>query len=145
MAYWPQMPQKRLLALLAPTLVALTALPAAAQTQVPAKIPRPALQASSLKPLTVEGSRFKANERVSVLVVTGGKSESKVVVASDKGTFTARFSVSVGRCGRFAIRAFGARGSTARLVPVGDWPDCVPDHGPPPPDDLPTLKRPRNP
>ena len=139
------MTQKRLLALLAPTLAAFTALPAAAQTHVPAKAPKAALHARSLSPVMVEGLRFKANERVSVHVATGGKSESKVVVASDKGTFTARFSVSVGRCGRFAIRAFGARGSSARLIPVGDWPDCVPDNGAPPSDDLPTLKRPRNP
>ena len=138
------MTHKRLLALLAPTLAALTALPAAAQMHVPTKAPRPALQATSLKPVTVEGLRFRANERVSVFVATGGRSESKVVVASDKGTFTARFSVSVGRCGELWIRAFGARGSSARLVPRGGRLDCAPDDGGPP-GDLPTRIRPGRP
>ena len=134
------MTQKRLLALLAPTLAALTALPAAAQTQVLQKVPKAALQATSLKPVTVEGLRFKANEQVRVSVATGDKSESKVVVASDKGTFTARFSVSVGRCGRFTAHAWGSRGSRARLFPRFSL-DCVPDNG----EALPALPAPIRP
>jgi hypothetical protein len=138
------MRHKRLLALLAPTLAVLAAVPAAAQTQEPAKAPKPALRALSMKPLTIAGLRFKAHERVNVIAIAG-RQESVQVVATGDGTFTARFDISIGRCGRFAIHAFGSRGSRGRLVPRGNWLDCVPDDGEPPPNDLPTLKRPRSP
>lgn len=65
-------------------------------------------------PLVVKGSRFKAGERVK-LVVTGSVSLSRVVRASAGGRFAVTFKVSLDRCDPLLVRAIGTRGSRATI------------------------------
>jgi hypothetical protein len=65
-------------------------------------------------PLTVQGTRFQAGERVK-LVVSRSASLSRFVRAGARGGFTAIFTVSLSRCDPLLVRAIGARGSRATI------------------------------
>lgn len=65
-------------------------------------------------PLTVKGSRFKAGERVK-LVVSGSASLSRIVRAGPGGGFAVVFKAAFDRCDPLLIRATGARGSRATI------------------------------
>jgi hypothetical protein len=84
---------------------------------------RPALRPLSLQPLTVQGVRFHANERVTLLLVADGFASKRVVRAGAYGRFTVRYALRVERCTSYTLQAIGARGSRAQLQ--HDVPDCI--------------------
>lgn len=86
---------------------------------------RPAIGATDLRPLTIHGVRFVPGERVHV-VLAGHPDATRRATADAAGSFTVRFDVSIGRCGRFAVFAFGSKRSRASLLPTRAQPDCVP-------------------
>jgi hypothetical protein len=67
---------------------------------------------------------FKAEERVRVRVAAQGRAFSRTATATPAGSFTLRFRLSLGRCERFSVQAFGSEGSRARLQPTLPSPDC---------------------
>ncbi|OFW75138.1 MAG: hypothetical protein A2Y55_00030 [Actinobacteria bacterium RBG_16_68_12] len=73
------------------------------------------LRVEAFQPLTVHGQSFKPLERVLVRL-DAGSSWSRSAVATRFGSFRVRFRVSIPDCTGFALRAFGSRGSHARLV-----------------------------
>ena len=76
---------------------------------------RPALRPVSLQPLTVQGVRFRANERVTLLLASEGVASKRVVRAGALGRFTVRYTLRVDRCTSYTLQAIGARGSRAML------------------------------
>ena len=76
--------------------------------------PRPSLTVTSGAPFTVRGVHFVPAERVTVVALVRGR-HVRHVVASAKGTFTARFRVSVERCQGWIVTARGNHGSRAYL------------------------------
>jgi hypothetical protein len=102
----------------APALLALVvAAPAAGATS------RPALRPVALEPLTVQGIRFRANERVTLLLASDGVASKRVVRAGPLGRFTVRYTLRVGRCTSYTLQAIGARGSRAMLQ--HDFVGCI--------------------
>jgi hypothetical protein len=76
---------------------------------------RPALRLVDRAPVVVRGSGFDAGEQVSVALLAGTRSVRRAP-ASQAGAFVVRFGVSLGRCARYSVQAFGSAGSRARLV-----------------------------
>jgi hypothetical protein len=74
---------------------------------------RPALRPVDLDPLTLAGSGFRANERVTLLVVAPPVVKSTRLRANARGRFRVVFRVKVGRCDAAVVQAIGARGSRA--------------------------------
>ena len=68
-------------------------------------------------PLVVRGDHFKSGERVG-LVLTAERTVSWRVVASSQGVFTSRPRISLDRCQRYSLHAFGSKGSRARTLPL---------------------------
>jgi hypothetical protein len=66
-------------------------------------------------PVVVRGTGFEAAEQVSISLSAGTRSVRRAQ-ATETGTFVVRFSVSLGRCARYSVQAFGSGGSRARLV-----------------------------
>jgi hypothetical protein len=88
---------------------------ASAAAQLPA--PKPAsLQLMDTTPVVVRGRGFEARERVSIVVHVGGDVESKVRMTTGAGGFRVSFGESLGSCERLSVRAWGSRGSRARLL-----------------------------
>jgi hypothetical protein len=58
-----------------------------------------------------------------------GRSWLRRATADGTGSARVRFPVSLGRCERFSLQAFGSAGSRARLLPAATLPDCAPDGG----------------
>ena len=84
----------------------------------------PKLRLTSLAPLQVNATGFRAGELVGVRVLAP-KPATKRVSAGSAGAFVARFSdVTVDRCSDVAIVAVGARGSRASLKRPA--PECPP-------------------
>jgi hypothetical protein len=84
--------------------------------------------ATSLSPVSVRGTSFRANERVAV-TVSAKTTRTKTATAGVRGNFAVTFkAVSIGRCQPYTIRAKGNRGSTALLRVL---PECAPE-GPTP-------------
>jgi hypothetical protein len=77
--------------------------------------PRPVLRPISLQPLTVQGLRFRANERVTLLLAAEGVASKRVVRAGTGGRFTVRYALRVEQCTTYTVQAIGARGSRAML------------------------------
>ncbi len=75
------------------------------------------LEVSARAPLTVHGVGFAPGERVTIVAQAAGQ-YVKVVTASEDGTFTVRFDVSLGVCPAYVVRATGSRGSRASLRSV---------------------------
>jgi hypothetical protein len=75
----------------------------------------PRIWLASKSPAAVAGRGFQAQERVKVVVAESGTRWAKVVDATEAGTFTARFRISVSvRCGSLvAVTATGSKGSRA--------------------------------
>jgi hypothetical protein len=84
---------------------------------------RPALLQVSLQPLTVQGVRFRVNERVTLLLASEGVASKRVVRAGARGRFTVRYALRVDRCTSYALQAIGSRGSRATLQ--RDVVDCT--------------------
>ncbi len=72
------------------------------------------LQVTEQAPFTVHGMGFAPGERVTIVAQAAGR-HVKVVTASDDGTFTVRFDVSLGVCPTYIVRATGSRGSHASV------------------------------
>jgi hypothetical protein len=86
---------------------------------------RAALRVSSVDPLIVQGSHFRAKERVRVTVTTLAETWKRSAVSTSAGTFKLVIeSVPLGRCG-FGVRATGSKGSIAtyKRPPL---PACMP-------------------
>jgi hypothetical protein len=80
----------------------------------------------STSPVSIQGTGFKARERV-VVTVMAKSTRTKAVRATTGGAFAVTFpSVSIGYCQEYAIRAKGNRGSTAIIRVI---PEC-PSQGP---------------
>jgi hypothetical protein len=73
----------------------------------------PKLRAVDLDPLTLNGSGFRANERVRLLVAAPPVVKSRLIRAGAGGRFRVAFAVKVGRCDSVAVQAIGLRGSRA--------------------------------
>ena len=91
-------------------LVLLLALPASA-----AQPRRATLKLAALAPLAVHGQAFATKERVVLTASSSNAQRVLRVVAGRSGSFTARFSLRLGRCASVTVRAVGARGSRAIL------------------------------
>jgi hypothetical protein len=92
---------------------------------------RPALKLAKASPLTVQGTGFRASERVRVTVVAT-RAYVRTTHTTRAGRFTARFAdvdAAFDRCGNgLLITARGALGDVARLkLPQ---PECPPSLGP---------------
>jgi hypothetical protein len=74
---------------------------------------RPALRPLDLDPLTLAGSGFRKNERVTLLVAAPPVVKSTKLRANARGRFRVVFRVKVGRCDPAVVQAIGARGSRA--------------------------------
>jgi hypothetical protein len=74
---------------------------------------RPALRPLDLDPLTLRGTGFRANERVTLLVAVPAVVKSSRVRANARGRFRVVFRFAVGRCDPAVVQAIGARGSRA--------------------------------
>jgi hypothetical protein len=77
------------------------------------------LQVTAQAPFTVHGVGFAAGERVNIVVRAAGR-HVKVVTASEDGTFTVRFDVSLGVCPAYTVSATGSRGSRALVRLIGE-------------------------
>ena len=86
---------------------------------------RPALAVTDTRPFEVRGAGFEPNERVQVLLAVNGSQRWQRTVATRAGTFIVDFPVSLGRCARFTMQAFGSKGSRTRILPRRAQPDCV--------------------
>jgi hypothetical protein len=84
----------------------------------------PSLGLLTKQPLTIRGSHFQAEEHVRVRVAAQGGVFSRTTIATVTGSFTVRFRLSLRRCDRFSVQAFGSEGSRARLLPTMPSPEC---------------------
>ena len=66
------------------------------------------------EPLTIRGTRFAPNEKVTVLV-SGQVQRTRSIRADSRGSFTTVFRVSLGRCDAVVVQAFGNRGGRAQV------------------------------
>src|SRR5947209_4034554 len=71
------------------------------------------LQVIQERPAVVRGDRFKDGERVTVLLRTT-QTWVRRATANDQGVLTVRFAISLPKCGRYTLQAFGSKGSRAR-------------------------------
>ncbi len=109
-------------AALALTAAAVPALAAHAGT--PAR--SPGLRVVDRTPVTVRATGFAPGERVGVRLAARGRVWTRRGAAGETGSVTVRFRVSLGRCDRYTLQAFGSAGSRIRPRSTGPQPDCVP-------------------
>ncbi|HEY7379894.1 MAG TPA: hypothetical protein VH572_01690 [Gaiella sp.] len=83
---------------------------------------KPTLRIGALYPLTINGSHFRARERVTVTVRTPAP-HVKRVTATRTGTFRVTYAFTIPRCGTVTVRAVGGQGS--RVTTQVPRPDCV--------------------
>jgi hypothetical protein len=96
------------------TAVAVACGPAGAETQASEESRRAHLAIVSSDPLVVRGTRFKAGERVKLLVTVGGRAAPVGAArASQAGRFTARLRAPASSSDAVVVQAIGARGSRA--------------------------------
>lgn len=86
---------------------------------------RPALAVTETRPFQVRGVGFEPRERVQVLLAVNGSQRWQRTIASSAGVFTVEFRVSIGACSRFTMKAYGSKGSSARIAPRRPQIDCV--------------------
>lgn len=84
---------------------------------------RPALRPLDLDPLTLAGTGFRKNERVTLLIAAPPMVKSKRLRAGVRGRFRVVIRVAVGRCDPVVVQAIGARGSRATYQ--HDTVDCA--------------------
>ena len=89
-----------------------------------AQAQRPSLAVTDTRPFEVRGAGFEPGERVQVLLAVNGGQRWQRAVATQRGLHR-EFPVSLGACSRFTIKAFGSKGSSARIVPRRAHIDCV--------------------
>ena len=84
--------------------------------------PGTVLRVAGVAPFSVQGSGFRARERVRIVAKVGGR-HAKAVRATATGTFRVRFvGVSAPACTGYVVRATGNKGSRAYLRHV---PECA--------------------
>jgi hypothetical protein len=89
---------------------------------------RPALRVTDLRPFTVHGYRFKADEHLRVVVIVKDRT-ARTLQAGARGTFTLKLrDVSVPRCGQYVVRAYGPSGLRASVKSAPQ--SCGADLGP---------------
>src|SRR5262245_15736519 len=77
----------------------------------------PTLRATSIAPLTIRGTGFKAGETIRAILTRNQARFVHVVHAGPGGSFTARFPlVAVEPCRTLTVVAVGSKGSTARYA-----------------------------
>jgi hypothetical protein len=104
--------------------LAAAAVPAlAAHAGTPAR--SPGLRVVDRTPVTVRATGFAPGERVGVRLAARGRAWTRRSAAGEAGSLTIRFRVSLGRCDRYTLQAFGSAGSRARLLPTRPFPACV--------------------
>ncbi|MBA3402269.1 MAG: hypothetical protein H0U05_09830 [Actinobacteria bacterium] len=86
---------------------------------------RPSLAVTDTRPFEVRGVGFEPRERVQVLLAVNGTQRWRGAIASQAGVFTVEFRAPLGACSRFTVRAYGSKGSTARIVPRRAQIDCA--------------------
>jgi len=77
------------------------------------------------RPFAVSGAAFAPGERV-VVQLMYGRMATRRTVASSTGAFVIRFRVSIPRCRRYVVQAFGSRGTRARAISRTQL-DCTPE------------------
>jgi hypothetical protein len=85
----------------------------------------PSLRLADMKPLVVQGARFKPRERISIQVMAPVRA-GRAVIADRRGSFRVRFRFRVEQCERVSVQAFGSRGSRSRLLPQRELGYCPP-------------------
>jgi hypothetical protein len=73
---------------------------------------KPGVTVTSMRPVTVVGRGFLARERVRVTVYAR-HTQTRTVVATERGRFVVRYAFAVGDCTGVRVLAKGNRGSTA--------------------------------
>jgi hypothetical protein len=113
--------KKLLVAVLLASLAATVAAGAAARTSAAAH-----LRLVHVRPLVIDGTGFRARERVRVVLrQSTAEMSTRETRATTAGSFSVTFTgVTLGRCGNFSVIAAGSAGSRATLhVPL---PACMP-------------------
>jgi hypothetical protein len=78
---------------------------------------KPTLRATSIAPLTIRGTGFKAGETVRAILTRNRARFVHVVHAGAGGSFTALFPlVAVEPCRTLTVLALGSKGSSARYA-----------------------------
>jgi hypothetical protein len=95
--------------------LAAAALAAPAAQARQAATPSARLEVMRERPAVIRGERFKAGERVTILLRTT-ETWVRRATANDRGVLTVRFAVSLPECGRYSLHAFGSKGSRARSL-----------------------------
>lgn len=90
---------------------------AAGAQAAPAPGPHLELARSGSSPLTVRGSHFRSDERVTVILLFG-RSWTRTAVTDAAGRFSVRFTGNLPSCGTPTAHAFGSKGSRARTLPT---------------------------
>jgi hypothetical protein len=86
----------------------------------------PTLRLTSVDPITVSGSHFRAKERVRLVVTIASETWRRSAIATRTGTFqVAVGDLQLGRCAGLGIRATGSKGSAAMLKRL-PLPACMP-------------------
>jgi hypothetical protein len=77
----------------------------------------------SISPVSVHGTNFRSNERVTV-TVSAKSTRTKTLTANARGSFWTTFrGLTIGHCDLYTVRARGNRGSSAFLRVI---PECAP-------------------
>jgi hypothetical protein len=92
---------------------------AAAALTAPAALAAPGARLQVLRehPAVVRGERFKAAERVTVVLYTT-RPWIRTATANAQGVLTVTFPVALPECGRYTLQALGSKGSRARSLAV---------------------------
>lgn len=80
-----------------------------------AEAKRPALKILGVAPIRVQGTSFRAGERVKLLVSAGQTPFTRGVKAGPRGGFVVRTNITAGVCAAIVVQAIGARGSRAMV------------------------------
>jgi hypothetical protein len=94
-------------------LAALT-LAAAAPSLALGRSSAPAVLVTDRQPLTVKGFRFRSGERVTVVLVLGGR-HARTVRVGRSGSFVARFAEHADLCTAYTVRAMSGRSVRAAI------------------------------
>jgi hypothetical protein len=76
---------------------------------------RPSVSLASEQPLIVSGRDFKAGEQVTVVASVNGRQFRRLMAASARGRFSARFGAVDASCGMLYVAVTGQKGSRAAV------------------------------
>jgi hypothetical protein len=75
---------------------------------------RPALRVTDLSPFTVHGYRFESGQSLRVVITTKHRFVRRLET-NDRGAFTIRLRLSIGRCAQWSVAAYGPSGLLAAV------------------------------